>query len=105
ADHTVTVGGPNKLTYSMTHVNAEVGQKILFVFEQKNHTLTESSWDAPCTQNMAKGSFDTGFIPNPTGEKGAKYEVEYEVKDKEPHYFFCAQGEHCQAGMVFTVNP
>ena len=39
---------------------ANPGDELIFQFEQKNHTATQSSFDNPCTFN---GGFNSGFHP------------------------------------------
>lgn len=56
----VTVGGPGGLVqYNPSFVNASVGDTIRFNFQQKNHTVTQSSLQSPCVP-IADG-FDSGL--------------------------------------------
>jgi plastocyanin len=102
---TVTVGEAGKLVFSPSSLNASAGSVIAFNFLGLNHTLTESNlWD-PCHSNQ---KFDTGFQQfNPANVSG-KFIVEIEVTSQDAKWFFCAQTakrSHCQAGMVFSLNP
>lgn len=102
---TVTVGEGGNLTFAPSSLNVSIGSTIAFNFLGLNHTLTESSLRNPCERS---GGFDTGFSQfNPTNASG-KFVVEYKVLDRSPRWFFCAQTRqrpHCQAGMVFSLNP
>jgi plastocyanin len=60
----VVVGG-TALEYSPSQVNANVGDVIEFVFMPKNHTVTQTSFAAPC-QPMA-GGLDSSFQPVAAG--------------------------------------
>lgn len=46
--HEVKVGANGLLQYDPNNVTANVGDKILFTFYPKNHTVTESSYNNPC---------------------------------------------------------
>lgn len=104
ATHWVKVGGPDalQLTYQPAWVEAAVGDIVKFDFLAKNHTVTQSTFDTPCVFNPA--GVKSGFRPNLEGVSG-KETFEFTVADIKPKWFFCAQGKHCQAGMVFAINP
>lgn len=55
----VTVGGAAGLVYTPTSVQAEVGDTVHFIFESANHTVTQSTFDAPCSPIL--GGVNTGF--------------------------------------------
>jgi plastocyanin len=102
---TVTVGDGGKLVFAPSSLDLSIGSTISFNFLGLNHTLTESSLRNPCEKS---GGFDSGFRQfNPTNTSG-KFIIEYKVVDRNPRWFFCAQTQqrpHCQAGMVFSLNP
>lgn len=100
--HKVIVGGPNLLTYQPSSVEAAVGDVVEFDFLEKNHTVTQSTFDTPCVFNPA--GVKSGFRPNPENILG-KEVFTFTVADVKPKWFFCAQAKHCQAGMVFAINP
>ncbi|RPA86253.1 hypothetical protein BJ508DRAFT_411434 [Ascobolus immersus RN42] len=102
--HTVLVGGEDLLRYDPAFVRALPGDIIRFEFLAKNHTLTQSSFDNPCTALDAPDAIKSGFRPNPNNECG-KEVLEITVKDEKPMWFYCGQGNHCSVGMVFAVNP
>lgn len=101
----VVVGAGAALRFSPNKMDANVGDVIQFRFLALNHTLTQSSLSHPCTP---AGGFNTGFRQfNPTNNSG-QFIVEYHVNTLSPEWFFCAQTKsrpHCEAGMVFALNP
>ena len=101
--HTVIVGGPNSLLkYTPESVVANVGDVVYFDFREKNHTVTQSSFDNPCVFNTT--GVKSGFRPNPDGIPGKEI-FNFTVSDDKPKWFYCAQGTHCKSGMVFAINP
>lgn len=70
----------------------------------KNHTVTQSSFAAPCT-NITGGGIDSGFqfiAPNATTISQYSFTLNNVTG---PLWFYCRQANHCQQGMVFAVNP
>lgn len=110
--HTVVVGGLKPvatgmapvLGYSPEAISAAVGDKVKFVFMQKNHTATQSTFADPC--KAMPGGQDSGFKPNPMGMTGADFEWMMDVTTTEPIWMYCKQrnGTHCGKGMVFSIN-
>lgn len=78
---------------------------IQYLSRSKNHSVTQSTFANPCTQ--APGGVDSGFrlvTENPTEIPSWGITL----NDTTPLWFFCAQTNpvnHCQAGMVFAINP
>jgi len=107
-DHKVIVGGPNILSYSPSNITAQVGDTITFEFHQKNHTVTASSFEAPCralalTSTTGQVGFDSGFTPVADGTTNfPTYTIR--VNDTKPIWAYCRQGNHCGQGMVFSAN-
>ncbi|KAG9017185.1 hypothetical protein FRB90_001451 [Tulasnella sp. 427] len=99
--HEVTVGGAAGLVYTPNQVYAQPGDKIRFHFQFKNHTVTQSSFDDPCTP--LKGGFSSGFKPVAMGAKNSPT-FTIEVKDTNPIWIHCEQVDHCPSGMVFAAN-
>lgn len=91
------------------NVTATNGTVINFVWKGSpgNHTVTQSSADAPC-QPLSNG-FDSGFlfIPANTTNNFPEWNVTI-TNDQEPIYFYCAQLNpmpHCSTfGMVGSIN-
>ena len=97
----VIVGSAGNLSFMPTAVEAPINTIIMFNFLALNHTLTQSSFEHPC-ESINK--FNTGYNQfNPANISG-KYVIEYEVTSDKPQWFFCAQAEHCETGMVFALN-
>lgn len=106
--------------YSPEAIVAAQGDVVKFVFMQKNHTVTQSTFDDPCKK--MDGGMDSGFKPNPMGMSGPEFEWEMTVPSTDPlcksaNYrhifqaniykgFYCKQktGNHCGIGMVFSIN-
>lgn len=99
----VVVGGPGTLRYTPESVNAQPGDQIRFIFQQKNHTATQSTFENPCVK--APGGFDSGYVPVADGVTDGFPVAELNITSTDPVWVYCKQGTHCQAGMVFAVNP
>ncbi|PIL30561.1 hypothetical protein GSI_07261 [Ganoderma sinense ZZ0214-1] len=103
AQHQVTVGGVGILKYDPEFVNANPGDTVLFTFKQKNHTVTQSSLNSPCSP-LANG-FDSGFVPVADNQTDNFVSAQFTVQDTNPVWVYCRQANHCQQGMVFAINP
>jgi plastocyanin len=88
--------------------NVAPGQKIHFDFRAANHTLTESSFDNPCSK-LPGTTVDTNFMnANKEDIPNAK-PFDLWINSVVPRYFYCKQANgtpnsHCGKGMVFAVN-
>jgi hypothetical protein len=104
----VTVGGNNLLAFSPTNITAEVGDTVTFQFQSKNHSVTQSTFATPCEiQTTPAQGIDSGFQPVPTGSTELPQWSFTMDNASTPLWFFCAQtipADHCQMGMVFSVN-
>jgi len=105
----VIVGGPNgNLTFTPSRVSAAPRDTIKFVFHVKNHTVTQSSFSAPCMPLTDKTTgtkigFDSGFFP--VAADATTFPTwSLTINDTAPIWAYCRQGNHCGAGMVFVVN-
>ncbi|KIM55927.1 hypothetical protein SCLCIDRAFT_133603 [Scleroderma citrinum Foug A] len=87
----VTVGG-SSLRFNPESVNATTGDIIHFTF-QGTHTATQSTLANPCV--ALSGGFDSGEVGS----------INYTVTSTNATWFHCTVPGHCQAGMVFAVNP
>jgi hypothetical protein len=109
------------LGYVPESITAKVGDMVTFVFMQKNHTATQSTFAEPCKKK--EGGMDSGFMPNPEGKAGVTWNMTVETEEalctspsppttkKQPQLtriagFYCKQqnGIHCGKGMVFSIN-
>lgn len=103
AQFNVTVGG-GPLRYDPQFVNANPGDTIIFTFKQSNHTATQSTLAQPCVK--AFNGFDSGYMPvSASNTNGPFPAAQFTVQDTNPVWVYCKQGNHCQQGMVFAVNP
>src|SRR5262245_25847696 len=64
--HDVWVGGTAGLVYSPEFIMASVGDVVTFHFAPKNHTLTQSTFDAPCAV-MAGGTASSFWFNHRNG--------------------------------------
>jgi hypothetical protein len=107
--HTVVAGrgGEGTLRFDPDNIVAARGAIVEFHFLPANHSVVEASFDSPCVPKD-ETSFFSGFFPvakNADGGVAQSGEVfQFEVRDDKPVWFYCAQGRHCQAGMVGVVN-
>lgn len=102
----VVVGADGQLKYKQDNVNAAIGDIIRFDFNSTNHTVTESTFDAPCSPKA--GGFKSGFQFNNQSRTGVLPPVDFKVDRTTPIWFYCGQKNpvsHCGKGMVFAVNP
>jgi plastocyanin len=65
-DHRIIVGGTDILAFQPANITAQPGDTITFEFHQKNHTVTQSSFPAPCqkiasTSTSGQVGFDSGL--------------------------------------------
>jgi len=106
-NHVVLVGYNQSLSYSPSNITAVKGDTVSFEFVTKNHTVTQSTFAAPCTQlvNATTGAvgINSGYMPvNASATMVPSWT--FQVLDDTPLWFFCLQGSHCQQGMVFSIN-
>jgi len=104
--HDVQVGG-SSLTFTPEAIFAQPGDQVVFHFQQKNHTATQSSFASPC--GLKAGGFDSGFMPVAANVTSAFPTYTITVNDTAPVWVYCKQAanlpaSHCGAGMVFAVN-
>jgi plastocyanin len=110
---TVKVGenetGEKGLFISPQVINAQVGDLINFEFRGGNHTITQSSFAVPCTQQFntvtQQNGFTSPFIPfdAASGQIGV-YTLEV-TQVAAPIWFFCGRAPHCKGGMYGAINP
>jgi len=109
ANVTVIVGDQNKTVFNPPSVTVNNGDIVTFMFQSKNHSVTQSTFANPCQpMTTPKAGIDSGFhltAPNSTEFASWSFTVD---DASTPLWFFCAQTvpiSHCQNGMVFAVNP
>ncbi|KAL4744514.1 hypothetical protein BDW72DRAFT_199511 [Aspergillus terricola var. indicus] len=102
--HEIHVGLADAQLFVPNQINANIGDKIVFIFHGGNHTLTQSSLEAPC---VPAAEFDSGF-KNFNSHQQDEISLTLTVTSLQPQWFFCKQenpSSHCHAGMVFAINP
>ncbi|KAG6854571.1 hypothetical protein C0991_004907 [Blastosporella zonata] len=108
ADIQVLVGDTG-LEFNPSSVTAQNGDNVIFEFRSKNHTVTQSTFAEPCTY-MTTPTFgvNSGFqFINTTTGPFPIWNITIQ-NASAPLWFFCAQtapADHCNAGMVFAINP
>ncbi|KAG8928651.1 hypothetical protein FRC02_006633 [Tulasnella sp. 418] len=99
--HKVVVGGSSGNIFSPSSVQAKPADIVMFEFHSKNHTVTQSTFKTPCTKKA--DGLDSGFVP--TAVDATSFTTwNVTVENTEPLWFYCAQGNHCASGMVFSIN-
>jgi plastocyanin len=106
--HKVVVGGKPShnadpvLKYYPETVDAKPGDVIEFNFRANAHTVTQSTFENPCTG--IEGGFKTGLLSN-LKDTDRKIIRKFVVPDtKKPLWFYCGAPNHCKKGMVFAIN-
>lgn len=106
----VTVSSTNNsLIYSPDRVTAAVGDMVQFQFVAGNHTVTQSTFDQPCTPintimtNVT--GFHSGYMPAAASQStGMIPTYTIKINNTTPLWVYCAQGRHCESGMVMVIN-
>ncbi|KAH8894293.1 hypothetical protein GQ53DRAFT_617034, partial [Thozetella sp. PMI_491] len=100
----ILVGG-SSLTFEPNNVIALPGDVLQFQFAQRNHTVTQSAENAPCQplQATQPAAINSGFIAFDAAS-GSVGTFNMPVTNSQPMFLYCAQANHCQSGMVMTVN-
>ncbi|QDS76415.1 hypothetical protein FKW77_004107 [Venturia effusa] len=99
-----TPGGMPAVMFSFTPetITAQPGDTIRFTFMGNNHSVVQTTFDAPCAP--AANGFNSGYLPNTANQIQGAPSMDFQVKDANPIYMSCLQTTHCGRGMVFTVN-
>ncbi|KAL2160769.1 hypothetical protein VTH06DRAFT_966 [Thermothelomyces fergusii] len=104
----VTVAANGSLTFSPERLEVPPGDWVQFQFHAGNHTVTQSTFDQPC-QPIGMHSnitgIHSGFVPVAASEAEGMYPTySIQINDTKPLWLYCAQGKHCQKGMVMVIN-
>ena len=114
------------LKFFPEEVRADVGSVVQFQFYPKvstmtalppppanlalqNHTITESSFAAPCVPIAAnlttpqRPGQKSGFVPV-TSDTQFRPIYNLIVNDTKPMWIYCGQAPHCQKGMSMVIN-
>ncbi|KAK5076394.1 hypothetical protein LTS08_007026 [Lithohypha guttulata] len=106
----VQVGDANgTLKFFPEKIKADVGSVVQFQFYPRNHTITESSFAAPCIPIAAnlttpeRPGQRSGFVPV-TADAQFRPIYNLIVNDTRPMWIFCGQQPHCIRGMAMVIN-
>jgi len=108
--HQVIVGSNDttkQLTFQPDALSATPGDIVEFLFQQKNHSVTQTSFDNVCEPLLDAYNnpvLDSGFHPVAATQADDFPTFNYTVKDTTPVWLFCKQKGHCGQGMVFSIN-
>ena len=97
--HQVMVG-QSGLAFNPSSVNASQGDMVQFIFYPKNHTVTQSTFAAPC-QAMANG-VDSSFQPVAAGAS-ANPSMTIPVNSTDPVWFYCRQATYVSIPLFFFL--
>ncbi|KAK3683344.1 hypothetical protein B0T22DRAFT_500903 [Podospora appendiculata] len=106
--HVVTVGWNASLTYKPDNLKVNPGEMVQFQFVAGAHTVTQSTFDAPC-QPISQHSNITGFhsgAQNVSASAASGMIPTYTimVNNTNPIWVYCATGKHCENGMAMAIN-
>lgn len=95
--HSITVGAGGALAFSPDSVTAAVGDTLVFSFQPGDHSVSQSTFGAPCTPSS--GGIFSGFMSDTSNA------FVVTVNNTDPIWLYCSQVGHCNAGMAMVVNP
>jgi len=89
--------------FNPSNFTASNGTLVTFFFPTSTltHSVTQSSFEDPCTYLVANGSTPGGFDSGLTS--GAQFTINI-TDDTQPIWFHCKQITHCGLGMVGSIN-
>ncbi|KAH8900247.1 hypothetical protein GQ53DRAFT_741189 [Thozetella sp. PMI_491] len=105
ANHVVTVGKGGQLAFDPPNLTAAAGDTVTYQFFAKNHSVVQASFAAPC--HPLDGGFFSGFTPSDSQDVASTTTFTITVNDtSKPLWAYCSQtnGNHCQQGMVHSIN-
>ncbi|KAL2265800.1 hypothetical protein VTJ83DRAFT_6900 [Remersonia thermophila] len=105
----VSVAKNGSLSFQPDRLNPQPGEFVQFQFHAGNHTVTQSTFDQPCQpislHNPNVAGFHSGFLPvAASAEQGMIPTYTIQINSTNPLWLYCAQGQHCQRGMVMVIN-
>ncbi|EPS42130.1 hypothetical protein H072_3964 [Dactylellina haptotyla CBS 200.50] len=96
-----------RLVFTPEVVYQDIGQQVRFQFYPQNHSVAQSSFNNPCSplggESSAAGFFSGFNAVDKIDQQIPTFTIN--ISSAEPIYFYCAQGRHCQSGMVGIINP
>ncbi|KAK4111093.1 Cupredoxin [Canariomyces notabilis] len=104
----VSVAQNASLTFSPDRLTVQPGEMVQFQFLAGNHTVTQSTFDKPCqpiAMNSNVTGFHSGFLPvAASAAMGMVPTYTIQINNTNPLWLYCAQGRHCEQGMVMVIN-
>ena len=104
----VRVAQNGSLTYTPNDIRVNVGEMVQFQFAAGNHTVTQSTFDQPCqpiAMHTNATGFHSGFVPAAASAAQNQMSIfTINVTNTNPMWIYCAQGRHCENGMVMVIN-
>jgi len=96
ATYQVSVGDSTtgQAVFNPPTIRAKLNDTIVFIFNG-NHTVTQTIFSAPCQNNSAQSTFDSGYL-----NRGQNFSVN--VYTTGPIWIRC--NTHCPKGMVAAIN-
>ncbi|PPR04973.1 hypothetical protein CVT24_010431 [Panaeolus cyanescens] len=104
----IDVAPQGQFMFNPSNVTAPVGTLVTFFFPKLTcvfsaglaHSVTQSSFQNPCTYLAASGNSSAGFDSGL--QQGATFTIN--ITNTDPIWFFCKQVTHCGSGMVGSIN-
>jgi len=99
----VNVAENSTFTFGPSEITAPNGTSVTFWFPNTgvDHSVTQSSFQAPCTYLAASANNTAGFDSGLTNSKQFTIII---TDDTKPIWFHCKQVLHCGMGMVGSIN-
>jgi plastocyanin len=101
ADTQVKVGSNSILSFDPPSVNASAGDTVTFIFYPKNHTVTQSTFAAPCQQ--MDGGANSGFQPVTANATNVP-SFSITVNNTTPLWFYCMQAKYAVTFLIPHMN-
>jgi plastocyanin len=92
--------GESGLKFTPNEITAAVGQEIEFFFHPADHSVVQSTFAAPCSPKA--GGFFSTYQPVSSGTGKNSFKIT--VNNTTPIWFYCSQANHCNSGMVGSIN-
>lgn len=104
----VRVAQNGSLTYTPNDIRVNVGEMVQFQFAAGNHTVTQSTFDQPCqpiSMHSNVTGFHSGYVPAAASAAQNQMSIfTINITNTNPIWIYCAQGRHCENGMVMVIN-
>ncbi|KAI2631733.1 hypothetical protein GGS21DRAFT_158974 [Xylaria nigripes] len=106
----VTVSSPaGEIIFTPNNIKASVGDQIQFQYLGGNHSVTQASFDFPCTPIQQHVSNETGIFSGfmdvaALAGTGKIPTYTTTLTTASPIWLYCAQDHHCQGGMTMVIN-